>query len=378
VPEFGVLGEMGVSVFFALSGYLISKPFIEALAAGRPLPELLPYALRRAARIFPAYWVFFGLSAAVFLASPARLPSDQFLLGSSPLGVGDWIAGSTMVPLIAGSRSLVFVPQGWTLAIEMVFYAMVPVVAAMTLLTSHRRPVSRRTLALVVVGLWLCSLVAYYIIGDPSLKGVFTVRPRYAALYFLAFSGLFAPGVLAAVAGASGPLHGATTPKSRGLPRVWLWLVGAAVLIGCLWCATALLPLPPAIGAWRREPEALAAGLILAAVLSAAAHETSVLTKLLSRVGTVSYSLYLCHWAVVRQLALHDISPTHVLPGWLGLPAGLLLVGIISTGIAAMGYWCVEKPAMKWAKRRADHLRRRRSSQPAQEVAQPVTQPGGA
>ena len=43
----------GVFLFFAISGYVISKPFVDRLLAGRPLPELVPYALRRGFRIFP-------------------------------------------------------------------------------------------------------------------------------------------------------------------------------------------------------------------------------------------------------------------------------------------------------------------------------------
>jgi peptidoglycan/LPS O-acetylase OafA/YrhL len=46
----------GIWLFFVLSGYLISGPFIRALAAGRSQPLAGSYAVRRAARILPAYW----------------------------------------------------------------------------------------------------------------------------------------------------------------------------------------------------------------------------------------------------------------------------------------------------------------------------------
>src|SRR4051794_31497697 len=47
----------GVWLFFALSGYLIAGPFLRALAEGRRQPPVRSYAIRRAARILPAYWV---------------------------------------------------------------------------------------------------------------------------------------------------------------------------------------------------------------------------------------------------------------------------------------------------------------------------------
>ena len=56
----------GVWLFFAISGYVISKPFVDRLLTGRPLPELVPYALRRALRIFPLYWI--ALLAVIALA----------------------------------------------------------------------------------------------------------------------------------------------------------------------------------------------------------------------------------------------------------------------------------------------------------------------
>ena len=58
----------GVYLFFVLSGYLISGPFLNALARGRRLPMLAGYAVRRAARILPAYWI--PLVAIVLVAPP--------------------------------------------------------------------------------------------------------------------------------------------------------------------------------------------------------------------------------------------------------------------------------------------------------------------
>ena len=47
------LGASGVWLFFGISGYLISKPFVRALVHGEPLPSLLPYSVRRLARLYP-------------------------------------------------------------------------------------------------------------------------------------------------------------------------------------------------------------------------------------------------------------------------------------------------------------------------------------
>jgi peptidoglycan/LPS O-acetylase OafA/YrhL len=50
-------GEYGVSLFFTLSGLLLSLPFWRSPARGTPRPGCGRYLLRRGARILPAYWV---------------------------------------------------------------------------------------------------------------------------------------------------------------------------------------------------------------------------------------------------------------------------------------------------------------------------------
>src|SRR4051812_8429119 len=48
--------HFGVPVFFVLSGLLLYRPFVAARMDGAPPPRLRSYAVRRAARIVPAYW----------------------------------------------------------------------------------------------------------------------------------------------------------------------------------------------------------------------------------------------------------------------------------------------------------------------------------
>ena len=53
---FGMRGEVGVSLFFVLSGCLLSLPFWNSFVNGNRAPNLKFYAINRAARIIPAYW----------------------------------------------------------------------------------------------------------------------------------------------------------------------------------------------------------------------------------------------------------------------------------------------------------------------------------
>ena len=49
--------RLGVVLFFVLSGYLLAGPWVASALDERPAPRLGRFAVKRAARIVPAYWV---------------------------------------------------------------------------------------------------------------------------------------------------------------------------------------------------------------------------------------------------------------------------------------------------------------------------------
>lgn len=59
VQSVALLGNSGVSLFFVLSGFLLSFPFWSAYLENEAFPSIRTYAKRRAARIMPGYYVSF-------------------------------------------------------------------------------------------------------------------------------------------------------------------------------------------------------------------------------------------------------------------------------------------------------------------------------
>ena len=57
--------NVGVPLFFAISGFLLYRPFVAARLDGRPPPGLRAYWVRRALRIVPAYWLALTIVAIV-------------------------------------------------------------------------------------------------------------------------------------------------------------------------------------------------------------------------------------------------------------------------------------------------------------------------
>ena len=105
--------DVGVPIFFVLSGLLIARPFLRAVADDRPAPAPVRYLLRRAARIYPLYWVVLAASLA---AASAELPSIAKLLSY----VG-------LVHIYRPATAIGPITQSWSLATELSFYLLVPV-----------------------------------------------------------------------------------------------------------------------------------------------------------------------------------------------------------------------------------------------------------
>jgi peptidoglycan/LPS O-acetylase OafA/YrhL len=131
-------GTTGVTAFFVLSGYLITRLLVaEREAAGRI--DLRAFYLRRALRLGPALLLLIAFAA--FVGVWTGWPGDWRLgIVASLLYVGNWVqvAGYSIDPL----------GHTWTLAIEEQFYLLWPIV----LILSGPRLALRLAIVGVVLG----------------------------------------------------------------------------------------------------------------------------------------------------------------------------------------------------------------------------------
>ena len=99
-----VAGGQGPLLFFAISGFLLYRPWVAARADGRAPPRTGRYARRRALRILPAYW--FALTAlAVFP-------------GIAGVFTGDWWRYYFFLQLYDPDTVVLGIPVTWTLCVE--------------------------------------------------------------------------------------------------------------------------------------------------------------------------------------------------------------------------------------------------------------------
>ncbi len=117
--------EIGVAIFFALSGFLLFRPWVTAAAAGSAAPSAAVYARRRLRRIMPAYLATVLLAYgvyAVFSAGPNPGQSWAGLLRH--LTLTQIYTENYLVTSLHRGLS-----QTWSLAVEVAFYAALPLLA---------------------------------------------------------------------------------------------------------------------------------------------------------------------------------------------------------------------------------------------------------
>lgn len=337
----GIFARMdsGVAIFFALSGYLLSRPWVLAAQHNGQDPNLKRYARHRALRILPVYWVVLTI---VFLttasgSSTAKMVKNYFLL--QIYGI-DWPRG--------------FV-QSWSLATEASFYVALPFLAILVI----RR--SRRVTLVLLGGLvlvtpiwaWLTASVWYH-----PLTGI--------TLWLPAKIGWFAAGMALAVLAPKFKLSGpiGQSDRARILFHPYVWLVSAAVvyLLAVQFGGPYVMALSTP---WEASAKAglyvlvsfLLLGFVLLPKTPATLVGRSLSHPLALWIGKVSFSLFLVHMAIIHWVRVGLDLPLHQGGFWITL----LFTLVLSFAASAALYYALEEPIMRGA-RRYDRRERRRKA----------------
>jgi peptidoglycan/LPS O-acetylase OafA/YrhL len=302
--------DVGVPVFFLLSGFLLYRPFVRARIAGAQ-PRVRAYAWRRALRIFPGYWVALVVAVVALGLSGALAPRYLLLVQAYSK---DTVAGG--------------LPQAWTLCIEIAFYAFLPLWAALVRRT--RAPELPALAALFAVS------VAYKLVVLATAVGahVGAVDPWIIALP--AYWDMFALGMGLAVV--------STRRAIPGHPVAW-WLGALALFV--LSAKGAGLAHPSAGGfthaqvLTRHYLYAAIAFCVLAAGLTG---PRPLEVAPLRALGRISYGIYLYHLTVLGLLGKWHLArledDVHPYLLWSALAIGGTVL------IACASWLVVERPAL--------------------------------
>jgi peptidoglycan/LPS O-acetylase OafA/YrhL len=143
--------EIGVPIFFVLSGFLLFGPWVRAAASGGAAPSVRRYAWHRVRRIMPAYAV---TVLAAFLLYHFRTA------GPNPGHTWEGLFRNlTLTQIYTDNYLYSFLHQGltqmWSLAVEVAFYVALPLLAYLLLGVLCRRRWRPGRLLLGLMGLAL-------------------------------------------------------------------------------------------------------------------------------------------------------------------------------------------------------------------------------
>lgn len=324
--------NVGVAVFFVISGFLLYRPLLHGRVAGRPV-RIRDYARRRVLRIVPAYWV-----ALTVLAIVVGLPG---------VFTGRWWVYYGFGQDYSIHTETLGIGPAWSLGAEAVFYVLLPFlsVGLERAGAARGRPVIWQ-LELAVIATLGAASVAWRAYADAHAG----IPPSTFASTF----GWFALGMALALVSVLAP----------GRPRAWRyswagWAVAALAYValcrglglggGFVFFQHVSTGQDLAVYALSGV---VAAGLALPAVFAPA--RTSPIRRLLGSrtmawLGLISYGIYLYHQPIANALnggvrSRGDSTVTFV---WL-----LAATGAISIAAAALSYYVVERPALRFKDRR--------------------------
>ena len=313
--------RLGLVLFFVLSGYLLFTPWVRSALDGGPAPRLGGYLLRRGARILPAYYVALAGSIVLLWGYDAvpgvRLPDDNLWLFAV---FGQNFTEDTLLRLD---------PPMWTLAVEMTFYLVLPLLGWLAV---RLRGAGRAGQVVVPMVLLAAGVVYNHAIAGQDL-------PEPVTKVLPAMAPYFAVGMLAAVLA-----HGRVARRGVvvALLAAGMVLVGADAVWHADGAASGSHDLTLRI--WRDLPAAVGFALVMAAVAHAAAPLRALGTRPLAYVGRISFGLYLWHVPVMLWLKAQGLLPSSpVLALVVALPPSLL--------VAALSWRFVERPVQERARR---------------------------
>jgi peptidoglycan/LPS O-acetylase OafA/YrhL len=327
-----VPGAFGVTLFFFISGFLITRQLRDGLARHGRI-DFAGFYLRRCLRLLPAGVTYIAVAGAAFTAAGGAI-SPRGWLAALVYGANYYDLFAVYHSTLAGVRHPFNIL--WSLAIEEHFYVIWP--ACLALLHRGRRALWALAAICGLILIWRLALWhACFVPGAPWVCGPENPNPlwRYNRLYLATDTRLdsIAWGAMLAL----GPRGGFAQPVgARG-----------ALAGGVLLALAFVLPGPFARYVLRPSLQGAALLGLFPWLLTA---DTPLHRALRSRparaLGRLSYSLYLWHWAA---LGTADYVFPHDKPAWVALAVPL------SFGLAAASYAGIERPMLRLRHRFGSH-----------------------
>jgi peptidoglycan/LPS O-acetylase OafA/YrhL len=299
------VGHHGVTLFFAISGFLITTLLLREHDRFGCI-DLRAFYIRRALRIFPLYYAVLLAYVVLVFALERHSPAGKEFFSNLK-----YFATYTSNLFVALDGRTIFY-FSWSLAAEEQFYLVWPPLL---------KKLGTRTRALAAIAV-VVVLLAVLEVALPWIVGADAARATQAALRKV-------PLAIVAGVGAALVLH---DPRSFERWRPWLagsrWhsAAWAAIALACLWLDGGVLP-------WAALH--LSFALLVAACCMREDHVLAPLLRWqpMAYVGSISYGLYLLHM-LCKNALVKAVAPTGFALGPWTMFAGTALLSVIVAGLS--------------------------------------------
>ena len=314
------VGWLGVTIFFVLSGFLLSMHLLDSLER-RDEGTLKRYFLARIRRVIPAYWAQIAILVVVAVVTARALPA--------------WIEYVPqhlfMLHNLSEKASYAINPVYWTLPIEFAFYFLLPFIgirlAARDTWPTRKLYIALALLYLVSVAISVAYRVAVFPLGDANIAWISNQLPGTIDQFML--------GTVLAAALRRAHREGRSLSPLASNALTVTGFAGTVALIYYLDANHQTFWTGHHAVYWWYSANAFFAGVLVLGVASGGALSRILFANPLAvAIGTISYSLYLWHYPVLEWL--RDIQVGYAMFFAVAIPAAL--------AVSALSYWLFERP----------------------------------
>ena len=287
--------DIGVSIFFVLSGFLLYRPYVEKQFDEKTVGGTKSFWLKRLVRIYPAYW----LALIVILWSGAV----------EIFGTNGMTLAFSLTQIYHPSRALSGISQSWSLATELGFYLMLPLLAAFGRKLTRGKSINQQAsyLLLMCAGLSISSFIFRAIMASlatPNLSWWGATANLWTPSYLDTFGVGMALAVISVWAEKEKRVANYIKPFVR---CAWWWWLSAIILF---WLASTQLGLRSQweVGLWHKNFERetirqvlywiIGTCLLVPLIFSSQSRSLGLRflsSKAMVYLGTISYGIYLWH-----------------------------------------------------------------------------------
>lgn len=353
--------DFSVRVFFMISAFLLYRPWVRARLADWDPPSAKAFAWRRLLRIVPAYYLALTIIA-VWLGLSYVFGTRGALTyyGFAQVYQPGWAVGG--------------LPQAWTLNVEVVFYALLPVWGGLMRRIAARSVAQKLRQELVGCGVLVLVSFSYKLIvtATGAIDGAEGVPFQLNTLTFLDdFAIGMALGAVSAAYEGRRDQPRAIRLVDRRPELAWLvvlmLIVVTALLVGFFGEVAENIQGAPYVGR-HYLLAVMGVALLLPAMFGdpgRGAVRRLLRNRVLTYLGMISYGLYLWHFAVLVQLERWNFQSVAAdLGAWVWFPAALLG----GTLLATVSYYLVEVPFL----RLKSLVKSRPGPQPGEAIEEPA------